>query len=162
MTDRGRTTHVPARGKTRKKPGSIFHRPPPHRPLLAGAETSNKSELLSLHRCESGDIAHAKTGPENASDLSGPISRDIAIVSLRYPLSRDTFSAIPAIPQQGAIPPFGAFSYTDVSVRYPNLQHIARCLCDTPGKHARKKFAILSVTIAESIARYEKYRCWAS
>ena len=36
VTDRGRTTHVPARGKTRKKPGSIFHRPPPHRPLLAG------------------------------------------------------------------------------------------------------------------------------
>ena len=38
--DRGRTTHVPARGKTRKKPGSIFHRPPPHRPLLAGADIS--------------------------------------------------------------------------------------------------------------------------
>ena len=38
LTDRGRTTHVPARGKTRKKPGSIFHRPPPHRPLLAGAD----------------------------------------------------------------------------------------------------------------------------
>ena len=38
MMDRRRTTHVPARGKTRKKPGSIFHRPPPHRPLLAGAE----------------------------------------------------------------------------------------------------------------------------
>ena len=37
MTDRGRTTHVPARGKKRKKPGSILHRPPPHRPLLAGA-----------------------------------------------------------------------------------------------------------------------------
>ena len=28
MTDRGRTTHVLARGKTRKKPGSIFHRTP--------------------------------------------------------------------------------------------------------------------------------------
>ena len=27
MTDRGRTTHVPARGKTRKKPGSIFTNP---------------------------------------------------------------------------------------------------------------------------------------
>ena len=32
VTDRGRTTHVPARGKTRKKPGSIFHGTPPHRP----------------------------------------------------------------------------------------------------------------------------------
>ena len=38
VTDRGRTSHVPARGKPGKKPGSIFHRPPPHRPLLAGAE----------------------------------------------------------------------------------------------------------------------------
>ena len=68
--------------------------------------------------------------------LSGPISRDIAIVSLRYPLSRDTFSAIAAIPQQGAIPCLGAFFYTDISVRYPILQHIARYLCDTPGKQA--------------------------
>ena len=32
-------------------------------------------------------------------------SRSIAIVSLRYPLSRDTLSAIPAIPQQVAFPP---------------------------------------------------------
>ena len=88
-------------------------------------------------------------GPGRAQDrtqaLSGPISRDIAIVSLRYPLSRDTFSAIAAIPQQGAIPPLGAFFYTDISVRYPILQHIARYLCDTPGKQARKSFAILSL-----------------
>ena len=63
--------------------------------------------------------------------LSGPISRDIAMLSLRYPLSHDTFSAIPAIPQQGAIPPFGALFYTDISVRYPMLQHIAQYLCDT-------------------------------
>ena len=76
-------------------------------------------------------------------ELSGPISRDITIVSLRYPLSCDTFSTIPAIPQQGAIPPLGAFFYTDISVRYPILQHIARYLCDTPGKQVRKSFAIL-------------------
>ena len=44
VTDQGRTTHVPARGKTRKKPGSIFHRPPPHRPLLAGAEKGKYHE----------------------------------------------------------------------------------------------------------------------
>ena len=75
---------------------------------------------------------------------SGPISRDIAIVSLRCSLSRDTFSAIPAIPPQGAIPPLGAFFYTDISVRYPILQHIARYLCHTPGKQARRSFAILT------------------
>ena len=80
--------------------------------------------------------------------LSGPISRDTAIVSLRYPLSRDTFSAISAIPQQGAIPPLGAFFYTDISVRYPILQHIARYLCDTPGKQARKSLAILSLQVS--------------
>ena len=45
VTDRGRTAHVPARGKARKKPGSIFHRPPPHRPLLAGAEISGVEKL---------------------------------------------------------------------------------------------------------------------
>ena len=52
MTDRGRTTLVPARGKTRKKPGSIFHRPPPHRPPLAGAEfcPSEKSSKTGRQR----------------------------------------------------------------------------------------------------------------
>ena len=83
--------------------------------------------------------------------LSGPISRDIAVVSLRCPLSRDTFSAIPAIPQQGAIPPLAAFFYTDISVRYPILQHIARYLCDTPRKQARKSFAILSLKVSRNM-----------
>ena len=35
--------------------------------------------------------------------LSGPLSRDIAILSLRYPVSLDTFSARLAVPQSGAI-----------------------------------------------------------
>ena len=83
--------------------------------------------------------------------LSGPISRDIAIVSLRYPLSRDNFSAIAAIPQEGAIPPLGAFFYADISVRYPMLQHIARYLCDTPGKQARNNFAILSLKVSRDM-----------
>ena len=83
--------------------------------------------------------------------LSGPISRDIAIVSLRYPLSRDTFSAIPAIPQQDAIHPPGALFYTAISVRYPILQHIARYLCDTPGKQAQQNFAILSLKVFRKI-----------
>ena len=39
--------------------------------------------------------------------LSGPISRDIAILSLRYPISRDTFSEKSAAPHNGAIPTLG-------------------------------------------------------
>ena len=38
MTDRGRTTHVPARGKTQKKPGSIVSPTPSSPTPLAGAE----------------------------------------------------------------------------------------------------------------------------
>ena len=84
------------------------------------------------------------------SSLS-PISHDIAIVSLRYPLSRDTFSAIPAIPQRGEIPTLGVFFYTDISVRYPILQHIAQYLCNTPGKQAQKYFAILSLKVSRDM-----------
>ena len=85
------------------------------------------------------------------SMLSGPISRAFAIVSLQYPLSRGTFSAIPATPQQGAIPALGALFYTDISVRYPILQRIARYLCDTPGKQAPKSFAILSLKVSRDM-----------
>ena len=43
MTDRGHNTPAPARGKTpeTKKKGFNFHRPPPHRPLLAGHRFKN-------------------------------------------------------------------------------------------------------------------------
>ena len=37
--------------------------------------------------------------------LSGPMSRDTAILSLRYPISRDTFQGRLALPQYHAIPP---------------------------------------------------------
>ena len=96
-------------------------------------------------------VAHPRRVKAIILLLSGPISRDIAIVSLRYPLSRDTFSAIAAIPQQGAIPPLGDFFYTDISVRYPVLQHIARYLRDTPRKQARKGFAILSLKVSRDM-----------
>ena len=92
--------------------------------------------------------------------LSGPISRDIAIVSLRYPLSRDTFSAIPANHQQGAIPPpFGAlFLHRHISA-IPHFATYRAIFVRYPRKISTKEFCD---TIAESIARYEKYRCWAS
>ena len=41
------------------------------------------------------------------SELSGLILRDIAILSLRYPISRDTFSGNLALPHNGAIPLLG-------------------------------------------------------
>ena len=37
---------------------------------------------------------------ERLQKLSGPISRDIAILSLRYPISRDTFAERLAAPQR--------------------------------------------------------------
>ena len=36
-------------------------------------------------------------------------------------------------------------------MRYPNLQHIARYLCDTPGKQALKSFAILSLKVSRDM-----------
>ena len=39
--------------------------------------------------------------------LTGPISRNIAILSLRYPISRDTSSGRCTFPQNVAIPPRG-------------------------------------------------------
>ena len=82
--------------------------------------------------------------------LSGPILRNTAILSLRYPLSRDTFSAIPAIPQQGAIPPFGAlFLHRHIST-IPHFATYRAILVRYPRKTSTKKFCD---TIAESIAR---------
>ena len=51
--------------------------------------------------------------------LSGPISRDITIPSLRQPMPCDTFSVSLALPQQGAVPP-------------PSVLHLQRYLRDTP------------------------------
>ena len=53
--------------------------------------------------------------------LSGPISPDIAILSLRYPISRDTSSGRLALPQNGMIPPPWYLVHTDTI-----LQRIAR------------------------------------
>ena len=90
--------------------------------------------------------------------LCGPISRDIAIVSLRYPLLRDTFSAIPVIPQQGAIPPLCLVLHRHIN-SIPHFANYRAILVRYPRKTSTKEFC---ATIAERIARYEKYRCWAS
>ena len=84
--------------------------------------------------------------------LSGPISRDIAIVSLRYPLSRDTFSAIPAIPQQGAIPPPPVPSFTQTyqcDARFCNISRDT-CAISQENKH-EQMFAILSLKVSRDM-----------
>ena len=70
---------------------------------------------------------------------SGPISRDTAILSLRYPLSRDTSSAIPAIPQQDAIPPFGAFFFTKTYQCDTPFCNISRDTCAIPQENKHEK-----------------------
>ena len=91
--------------------------------------------------------------------LSGPISRDTAILSLRYPISRDTFSGRLASPQNGAIPP----PWYLVSHRHicaiPHFATYRAIIVRYPTKTSAKEFCD---TIAASIARYEKYRYWGS
>ena len=106
-------------------------------------------QVLSASR--DGMISGQKFGSK--LQLSGPISCDIAILSLRYPISRDSFSGRLALPQKGAIPlpPLGTHFLTGASVRYPVLLHVARYLCDTPQKQARNNFARLSLQVSRHI-----------
>ena len=99
------------------------------------------------------------TTDQREHELSGPISRDIAIVSLRYPLSRDTFSAFAAIPQEGAIPPLGAFFLHRHISATPHFATYRAIFVRYPRKTSTKTFCD---TIAQSIARYAKNRYWAS
>ena len=90
-----------------------------------------------IHR--SACLEHAKSSP--GKGLSGPISRDTAILSLRYPMSRDTFSGRLALPRNGAIPPLGYLvshrhicaiphfaTYRAIVVRYPHKNKHERVL----------------------------------
>ena len=65
------------------------------------------------------------------------------MLSLRYPISRYTFSGRLVAPLNGAIaPPWYLVSHGHIcAIPQPILQHIARYLCDTPQKkQARKSF----------------------
>ena len=85
----------------------------------------------------SGDNKHKIFGLVALGTLVVPY-RDIAILLLRYPMSRDTFKRRVALPQNGAITPLGNYFHTNTSVRYPILQRVAQYLCDTPlNKHGR-------------------------
>ena len=80
--------------------------------------------------------------------------RDIAILSLRYPISHDTFSGRLTFPQNGAIPRL-ALGFTQAHLYDTPFCYISRDNCAIQ-KNMKESFGI----IATSIARYEKYRCW--
>ena len=75
----------------------------------------------------------------NNQVLSGPISRDIAIVSLRNPLSRDTFLAIPAFTQHGAIPLPLVPSFTQTYQYDTPVCNISRDTCAIPQENKHEK-----------------------
>ena len=94
--------------------------------------------------------------------VSGPISRDIAIPLLQYPISRRTFSVGLAHSQRGAITPLWYFhlhGHIHV-IPPPPFCNISRDSCAIPTltKISTKE---LCDPIATSVAQYEKYRCWA-
>ena len=91
-------------------------------------------------------------------ELRGPISRDIAIVSLRYPYRAILSQPSQQSPKRVRYPLGTSFTQT-YQCDTPILQHIARDTCAIPRKTSTKTFCD---TIAQSIARYEKYRYWAS
>ena len=85
-----------------------------------------------------------------ASDslLSGPISRNAAILSLRYPISRDTFSGRLALPQNGGIPPPPmVLSFTQAHLCDTPFCNISRDNCAIPDKNQHKR-----------VLRYYRYK----
>ena len=106
-------------------------------------------EILCCHR----------VGSYLLTSLVAPISCTIAILSLRFPISRDTFTGRLVLPQIGAIHPLPWYL---VSHRYIcAMPHFA-----TYGviivRSAKTSTNESCDTIATSTARYEKYRSWAS
>ena len=94
---------------------------------------------------------------KSTSQLSGPISRDTAILSLRYPISRDTFSGRLALPKMVRYPPL-VLNFTQTHLCDTPVCNVSRDNCAIPPTKTSTK----GDTIATSIARYEKYRRWAS
>ena len=107
--------------------------------------TENTSKMQGLHL--------------QGRELGGPISRDTAILSLRYPISRDTFSRMLAAPPNTVRYPPLVLSFTQAHLCDTPFCNVSRDNCAIPHKTSTKDFCD---TIATSIARYAKYRCWAS
>ena len=80
--------------------------------------------------------------------LGGPISRDTAILSLRYPFSRDTFSGRLAASHNGAIPPPLVLSSTEAHLCDTPLCSVSRENCAIP--HQNKHERVLRYYLRES------------
>ena len=120
-------------GRGGENPGAFLKAGPIIHPPSSLPEVPEPWQGESLAAGKSG-----KNFPAASERLSGPISRDTATLSLRYPLSRDTFSATPAIPQQGAIPPFGAFFTRTYQCDIP-ICNISRDTCAMPQENKHEK-----------------------
>ena len=98
---------------------------------------------------EGGLESRATKTPNHTSQtqLSIPISRDVAILSLRYPISCDTFPGRLALPQNGAIHPPLVLSFTQAH------------LCDTPFcKISHDNCAVPHKNKHERVWRYYRYK----
>ena len=82
--------------------------------------------------------------------LSGPIFRDTAILSLRYPISRDTFSGRLGLPKNGAIPPWHLVSHRRVCA-IPHFATYRAIIARYPTKKTRNSFAILSLQLSRDM-----------
>ena len=92
--------------------------------------------------------------------LSGPISRDTAILSLRYPISRDTFSGRFALPQNGRYIPPLVISFTQAHLCDTPFCNVSRDNCAIP--HENKHARVLRYYRLQVLRDMKKYRYWAS
>ena len=104
-------------------------------------------------------MIHIATRRPAHDTLSGPISRDTAILS-RYPISRGTFFREVSTPPKwcDTPPPWYLVSHRHICA-IPHFATYRAIIVRYPTKTNTKHFCD---TIAASIARYEKYRYWAS
>ena len=105
--------------------------------LLSSGREALKGKTFSRKFRYTGTSAKTALLKTALFSLSGPISRDIAILSLRCPILRDTFSGRLAAPQNGAISP-SVVSFTRAHLRGTPFCNISRDNCAIPhtSKHA--------------------------
>ena len=122
---------------------------------------AKRNQEENFHQYDNLELEHLKGNVKEAKDVevaggpTGPISRDVAMLSLRCPIPRDTFSRSLAAPQSGAIPlsPWCLVSHRHICA-IPHCATYRAIIVRYPIKK-NKQFAD---TLATSIARCEKYR----
>ena len=98
-------------------------------------------------------------GGGQGGGLSGPISRDTAVLSLPIPhIARYLLREFSIPPKWCDTPPWYLILHRHICA-IPHFATYRAIIVRYPIKTSTKDFCD---TIAASIARYEKYRCWAS